>query len=175
MIDRRLAFAALPLALAACTTTGALPSERLGLARLSFANGLPAGTAQLFANGNDVSFAVAVTGVPRGEHGFHLHMTGRCEAPGFTSAGGHLNPGNNDHGKLDAGGSHLGDLPNIVVGPSLTATAQFDLPGRRDMLVAQIFDADGTAIVVHADPDDYRTDPSGNAGARIACGVLSRG
>lgn len=162
------------LALAGCTTLDEVPTERVAQAQLSFANGLPAGTAQLLANGDDLTLAVVATGLEPGEHGFHLHTTGQCTAPGFTSAGGHLNPGGKEHGSMNPKGSHLGDMPNLAVGNSRSASAQVDLPGARDAVLADIFDSDGTAVVIHAGPDDYRSDPAGDAGARVACGVLTR-
>ena len=158
-----------------CTSLSDLPTERLGEARLSFANGLPAGTVQLLGAGNSLTLAVGLTGVDPGEHGFHLHTTGACAAPDFKSAGGHLNPQNASHGRLSDGGQHFGDLPNIVVGASGTATATFDLQGpNRERMLNWLFDEDGTAIVLHAGPDDYRSDPAGDAGPRVACGVLKR-
>lgn len=178
MTRRKPSIALIPIlaaaSLAGCTTMGELPEERLGAATLSLSNGVPAGTAQLLANGEQVSLAVAVTGIPEGTHGFHLHTTGRCTAPDFTSAGGHLNPADRQHGSDNPAGSHFGDLPNLVVGPNRTATATIDLGSDRDRALAWLFDTDGTAIVLHADADDYRTDPTGNAGSRIACGVLER-
>ena len=164
------AFAA--LSLAGCTTMDSLPTDRVGEARLSFANGVPAGTVQLLSNGSTVSVAVAAVGLPEGEHGFHLHTTGQCTAPDFTSAGGHLNPGQNTHGALSSGGKHLGDMPNLTVAANGTGTADVQLEGNASMVLDDIFDADGTAVVIHAGPDDYRSDPAGDAGARIACGVI---
>lgn len=160
--------------LSACSTVGDLPSERLGEAQLRFANGLPAGTAQLVSNGDTVTLAVLATGLEPGEHGFHLHTTGKCEAPGFTSAGGHLNPEGNEHGSLNPQGKHLGDLPNLVVGASRTASADVELGPVSDSLMDTLFDADGTAVMIHAEADDYRSDPAGDAGPRVACGVLTR-
>ena len=161
-------------ALAACSTVGDLPSERVAEARLTFANGVPAGTAQLVSNGQTLTLAVLATGLEPGEHGFHLHTTGKCEAPGFTSAGGHLNPGGNEHGSLNPQGKHLGDLPNLVVGASRSASADVDLGADTAALREQLFDADGTAIVIHARADDYLSDPAGDAGSRVACGVLTQ-
>lgn len=160
------------LTLGACTTMADMPTERVGEATLSFGNGLVAGSAQLMQSGTGLSVMVAVNGVEPGPHGFHLHTTGKCEAPDFTSAGGHLNPYMKKHGTKDPMGPHLGDMQNLEVGPSGTATATVDLPGEREGSLAQIFDADGTAVIVHAGADDYMTDPSGDAGGRIACGVL---
>jgi Cu-Zn family superoxide dismutase len=162
----------LTLALAACQTVDEAPTERLGQATLRLASGLPAGTVQLLSGGAEVNISIAVLGLSPGVHGVHLHTTGACDAPGFESAGGHLNPAGRQHGSDNPAGSHLGDLPNLVVGNSGAGTVSATLPGSRDAVLAQLFDGDGTAVVVHANPDDYRTDPSGNSGGRIACGVL---
>ncbi|MBX7482398.1 superoxide dismutase family protein [Qipengyuania qiaonensis] len=162
------------LALAGCTTVDELPSDRVGETTLLFANGLPAGTVQLLSNGQTVTVAVAAAAMSPGEHGFHLHTTGQCTAPDFTSAGGHLNPGNKTHGSLSPGGQHLGDMPNLIVGANRTGSTEVQLEGNARDVIEDIFDADGTAVVVHAGPDDYRTDPAGDAGSRIACGVLKR-
>lgn len=102
-------------------------------------------------------------------------MTGRCEGPAFTSAGGHLNPGEKQHGTLNPAGSHTGDLPNLNIVSNGAGTLSVELSGTRAELEAALFDADGTALVIHATADDYKTDPTGNSGARIACGVLTRG
>ena len=169
-------FAALGTAalLSGCASVSNLPTERLGEARLTFANGRPAGTAQLIGSGETVTLAVAATRLTPGEHGFHLHTTGTCTAPDFTSAGGHLNPRGNEHGSLNPQGKHLGDMPNLVVGASRSASTEVDLDGTRAFIVDSIFDGDGTAVVIHAGADDYRSDPAGDAGARVACGVIRR-
>ena len=160
--------------LAGCTSIGDLPTERIGSATLTYANGLPAGTAQLLSDGSTVSLAIAVTGMEAGPHGFHLHTTGACRAPDFKSAGGHLNPSGASHGTMSPNGSHLGDLPNLEVGSSGSAGVTVEIDGEYEDVLSAIFDQDGTAIVIHEGPDDYRTDPAGDAGGRIACGVLSR-
>ena len=157
-----------------CATIEDIPEQRVGVANLAFANGLPAGTAQLFAHGDEVTLGVLATGLAPGEHGFHLHTTGRCEGPDFKSAGGHLNPANRTHGRLSPGGKHLGDMPNLVVDSSRSARATVELDGDRATVIDTIFDGDGTAVVIHAGPDDYRTDPAGDAGARLACGIMRR-
>ena len=162
------------LTLAGCSTFDSIPAERVASARLAFANGLPAGTAQLLSDGRTLSLAVAATGLEPGERGFHLHTTGQCEGPDFKSAGGHLNPGGRQHGSLNPAGKHLGDLPNLLVGASRSASTEIDLGPDDAGMRAELFDADGTAIVIHAEADDYRSDPAGDAGARIACGVLTR-
>lgn len=169
-----LTLAACALAVTGCQSVYDLPTERIASARLTLANGVPAGTAQLLAAGDTVSLAIAATGIPAGAHGFHLHTTGKCERPDFQSAGGHLNPTNEGHGLDDDDGSHLGDLPNLIVPASGTVTATVDLRGSRTDIERYLFDSDGTAVMIHADPDDGTSEPSGNAGSRIACGVLTR-
>ncbi len=166
-----------PLAIAAaltgCQTTADGPAAPLGHAVLYYADGRPAGTAQLLAAGDGVSVAATFSGLPPGTHAVHLHTTGKCEAPGFTSAGGHLNPAMHEHGKENPKGAHLGDLPNAEAAANGGASISAELAGSKDTVVNAIYDADGTAIVVHEKADDYRTDPTGNAGTRIACGVIS--
>ncbi|MBY8336795.1 superoxide dismutase family protein [Alteriqipengyuania sp. NZ-12B] len=161
-------------ALAACATTPTPSEETLATATLLDTDGNPTGEARLLGVGHRAELAVTVEGLTPGEHGFHLHTTGRCALPDFKSAGGHLNPANKGHGLLDNDGSHLGDLPNLVVAANGTASVQVPLDGTRTYVIDQIFDADGTAVVIHADADDGRTDPSGNAGSRVRCGVLEQ-
>ena len=161
-------------ALSACTTLGDIPTEKVASAALRQGNGAPAGTAVLTRAGEKLTLSVALVGLPTGAKGMHLHMVGQCEAPAFTSAGGHLNPHGKQHGSENPAGSHLGDLPNITINSSGAGAATAELAGQASDLLPVLFDADGTAIVVHAAADDYKTDPSGNSGTRIACGVLSR-
>lgn len=161
--------------LGACTSLGTLPTAKLGSAALRQANGTPAGTALVTAAGDKVTVSLAVAGLPEGTRGAHLHAVGRCDAPDFASAGGHLNPAARQHGIHNPAGSHFGDLPNLTIDRSGTGTLSVELPGSRAEVEAALFDGDGTAIVVHGGPDDYKTDPSGNSGPRIACGVLTRG
>lgn len=160
------------VALAACSTVADLPDRRLGSATLMRSTGQPAGTAQIVRVGDTVTLAVGLSGLPAGAHGLHLHTTGSCTGPDFASAGSHLNPLGKRHGALAAGGKHAGDLPNVTVQPGGSGALTADLNGTPAEVSAWLFDADGTAIVVHAAPDDYMTDPTGNAGARIACGVI---
>lgn len=173
----RLAFAlmlTLAVAVTGCKTVDELPTQRVGQATLRLANGLTAGTALLLASGSEVNISIAVASLGHGVHGVHLHRAGACEAPGFESAGGHLNPAGRQHGTENPAGSHLGDLPNVTVGDAGRGTVSATLRGSREEVLMSLFDADGTAVVVHAGPDDYRTDPSGNSGGAIACGVLTR-
>jgi len=162
------------LVLAGCTTLGDIPTAKLATATLKQANGAPAGTAVITAAGDKLTITVAVAGLAPGLHGTHLHMVGKCEAPGFTTAGGHLNPTSHQHGTQNPAGPHFGDLPNLSIDTNGAGTFTADLTATRAEAEAALFDADGTAIVIHAGPDDYKTDPSGNSGGRIACGVLQR-
>lgn len=168
-----LSFAAV---LAACQTTIAeQPPQRLGSATLRLADGTAAGTARLYGEGASLNVSVALSGMAPGEHAVHLHAVGSCEGPDFTSAGPHLNPAGQQHGTENPSGAHLGNLPNARIGESGTGMVSATLRLPRAQALETLFDADGTAIVVHESADDYRTDPSGAAGSRIACGVLTPG
>ncbi len=124
--------------------------------------------------GAGVRVRVEAAGLVQGTYAVHLHQTGRCDPPAFESAGPHWNPTRRQHGRLNPLGPHLGDLPSLTVGADGAGIVEFTIPGaslrRGDHELA---DADGAALVVHAGPDDYRTDPSGNSGARLACGVVA--
>ena len=160
------------LGVAACSTVPMAETETLGSAVLLDTSGAPRGEARLLAVGDRTELSVTVEGLSPGEHGFHLHTTGCCTLPDFTSAGGHLNPSDEGHGLLDDDGNHLGDLPNLTARTNGTASTQVPIGGSRSYILEQVFDADGTAVVIHANADDGRTDPSGDAGSRVRCGVL---
>lgn len=121
---------------------------------------------------------IVAQGLPAGTHGMHIHDVGLCEGPAFESAGPHWNPENKQHGLHNDQGPHRGDLPNVTVGDDgrlqATVTVQSsNLRGSRAFGFAnQIIDENGAALVIHAQPDDYQTDPSGNSGDRIACAAL---
>ena len=143
-------------------------------ARLLDASGKTVGTARVWDMGDGIHVEANLTGLKAaGTHGIHLHMVGQCTAPDFTSAGGHWNPMGMMHGSENPQGAHKGDLPNITVDAKGAAKLSAHISGvtLREGPNA-LLDADGAAIVVHAAADDYRTDPSGNSGARIACGVF---
>ena len=110
---------------------------------------------------------IAAQALPPGDHGLHLHSVGRCDGPSFQSAGGHWNPAGRQHGHLNPAGSHAGDLPNLTASANGRGAINFLVVG------GSLADADGTALVIHASPDDYRTEPSGNSGDRIACAVIA--
>lgn len=167
--------------LAGCLVLGACATMENGAAastvartELTDASGATVGSAQIEQSGTQLTLVASVRNMTPGDHGIHLHTTGKCDAPGFTTAGGHLNPTAHQHGSMNPAGPHFGDLPNIMVGADGVGTVRASLTGTSAVALTELFDADGTAVVVHAGPDDYKTDPSGNSGGRVACGVLSR-
>jgi Cu-Zn family superoxide dismutase len=115
-----------------------------------------------------------LTGLPPGEHGIHIHMVGQCQPP-FESAGAHWNPTSRQHGTQNPQGPHLGDMLNITVGADSSVNVSLTTTGGSLRSANGLMDADGASIVVHTRADDYRTDPSGNSGDRIACGVVTSG
>jgi len=115
-----------------------------------------------------------LTAVPPGEHGLHLHTVGKCAPPDFKSAGGHFNPDDTKHGLMSDEGPHAGDLPNIYVPESGKITLEVLAPLVTLKGDPALLDDDGSAIVIHDGPDDALTDPAGNAGKRIACGVITK-
>ncbi|MDR6852824.1 Cu-Zn family superoxide dismutase [Sphingomonas sp. BE123] len=171
MIRTGCAIAALALT-AACSGGATSSDPARATAQLKRADGSAAGSAVATVTNGGLSVNVSVTGISPGPHGVHVHMTGKCDAPGFTTAGGHWNPGATQHGLENPQGAHAGDMPNLIVQPDGTGTLTYKLgSGTMDGLL----DADGAAFVVHAGPDDQKTDPSGNSGDRIACGVFAAG
>ncbi len=177
MTARKLMIAA-PLALLAltgCQTAYEAAATQTASAEILDRSGAQVGTARLFSLGDEVTINASFTALSPGTHAVHLHMTGDCSADDFTSAGGHLNPGGEQHGTLNPRGAHLGDLPNVTIADDGAGTMSTILRGTRSRVESNIFDADGTALVVHEGADDYRTDPAGAAGSRIACGLVTRG
>lgn len=143
-------------------------------AELRDLNGAVVGQATLIQQGDDVVIKGTVKGLPAGLHAFHIHQVGKCEPP-FTSAGAHYNPHNKAHGHQNPQGAHVGDLENVEVKTEGEETA-FEQTVKSVRLTASegpaILDADGAALVFHAKPDDYKSDPAGNAGDRLVCGVI---
>ena len=134
------------------------------------------GAVQLEQRGGGVTVAVTLQGadvVKPGEHGIHLHAVGKCDGPDFTTAGGHFNPGGKKHGARNPEGPHAGDLPNLVAGAQGTTYQATATGVTLSAGPASLFAADGTALVIHANPDDQVTDPAGNSGGRVACAVLA--
>jgi len=158
-------------AMVALVTVTAHAQEVAGAtAEIRNLEGEPVGHVQLRETPHGLIVTAEFTGLPEGAHGFHIHAAGQCEPP-FKTAGGHFNPEGLQHGMANPAGKHAGDLPNIHVAASGAATVEHFVVG---LALDALFGENGTALVVHADTDDYATDPTGNAGDRIACGVVSR-
>jgi Cu-Zn family superoxide dismutase len=118
-------------------------------------------------------FLLKLHDLPPGVHGIHIHSVGQCTAPSFDSAGPHFNPAGHQHGKDNAKGPHAGDLNNITIPADGKLEIQIDMPGIALRGEGSLLDEDGASIVIHASADDYKTDPSGNSGARIACAPIT--
>ena len=166
--------ASLAVTLAGCASmTQPAATDNAAGAELRDANGQPAGTATFTQVPGGVRIVVDAKGMPPGPHGVHIHEVGKCDGPQFTTAGAHFNPDKKQHGTLNPQGPHGGDLPNLTV--ATDGTGRLETMTERITLgpgATSVFDADGSAIVVHAGPDDFKTDPTGNSGGRIACGVI---
>jgi superoxide dismutase, Cu-Zn family len=139
------------------------------------AQGQKIGTARILPSGTGIRIDVKVSQLPPGLHGIHIHNVGKCEGPAFTSAGAHFNPASKKHGTENPEGPHAGDLLNLTVNAAGVGNASLLDP---NVTLGDgpnsIFHEGGTALVIHAGPDDYKTDPAGNSGARIACGVIEK-
>lgn len=180
MRKRSLAFACAPLAvLCACAPMANEPAYApppiadVAEAVLRDASGAMVGEAYMTQLDQGIRVVLRVEGLPPGVKAAHIHTAGRCDPPDFTSAGGHWNPQGREHGRNNPAGQHMGDMPNIIVGQGGTGLLEVTITGGRiDGGVRALLDDDGAAVMIHAGPDDYESDPTGNAGGRIACGVL---
>lgn len=173
---RRLALAAIPaLALMGCGDNAPVgsptPSGRVSTATLHLPDGAEVGRATVREVSGGLRVSLDVHGMKPGVHGVHLHTVGKCDAPDFASAGGHWNPTEKHHGSMNPQGPHEGDLPNMTIGADGRGTVAAVVAGAG---FDALMDADGAAVVIHASPDDLMTDPSGNSGGRVACGVLTQ-
>ena len=167
--------ATLTAMLAASAASAHKSSLGQATARIMDANGATVGEAKLVQKGDGIRVRVRVEDLEPGKHGIHIHSVGACDPATFASAGPHFNPESRRHGLLNPAGAHAGDLPNLVVresgvGVLRTTTERASLlPGPKSL-----FDADGSALVIHAAEDDQTTDPTGNSGSRVACGVIEK-
>jgi Cu-Zn family superoxide dismutase len=163
------AFAAFLIApLAGCETV----NEPAGgpAAPLINQSGQSIGTVRAWQTAGGVSFHIEATGLPHGVHGIHVHPIGRCDPPDFSTAGMHWNPLGRQHGLNNPQGPHAGDMPNVTVAANGVLSQTVILP---NATMAQLLDADGSSIMLHANADDYVSQPAGNSGAKIACAVIA--
>jgi Cu-Zn family superoxide dismutase len=174
-----IAAAAIPLA--ACSHKGgAGPISEAPAVPLVNSAGQIIGEVRGGDSDNGAELQITAHGLPPGVHGIHIHDVGLCDPPGFKSAGPHWNPTSKQHGSQNPNGEHMGDLQNVNVAADGTLKARIVVPGTyltnlgRNVKAGavQILDANGAAVVIHAKADDYKTDPSGDSGDRIACAVL---
>ena len=170
MISNRVTVLLASIAFAAATLQTAGAAEQ-AMAKLKNPKGESVGEVKLMQTPHGTLLHARFSNLPPGAHAYHVHTVGKCEPP-FKSAGGHFNPGGKKHGIHAAEGLHVGDMPNIHVPAS--GSLEIEVLNTLLKLDSSLFDADGAAIVLHAGPDDYKSDPAGAAGARIACGVIAK-
>lgn len=165
------------LALAGCAGTAKDPVSKLPIpdafAQLTDSRGADRGRVDIFKEASGLRLEVVARGFGAGTYGMHVHAVGQCTPPDFASAGPHWNPTGAQHGRDNPMGAHHGDLPNLVIAPDTIGRATLTMVGTRLSGDGAMLDADGAAFVIHAGPDDMKTDPSGNSGGRVACGVIT--
>jgi superoxide dismutase, Cu-Zn family len=167
MIQR---FSILALAAAAFAWSGTQGGG--AMAMINDAQGQSVGSAAFTDTPSGLLVVGTITTLAAGIHGIHIHAVGKCEAP-FATAGGHFNPAMKKHGFKSGAGPHAGDMPNFEMPSTGVGHFEFIMPGVTLKGNNAILDADGAAVVIHAAADDYTTDPAGNSGARVACGVIT--
>jgi Cu-Zn family superoxide dismutase len=172
-----LAVMARPSAAQSGYDTGGLETGRIAVRHVTFIDttGEEIGTATLMQTSNGVLVQADLNMLPPGEHAFHFHETGACDWPSFESAGGHFSGKRSAHGFLTRQGPHAGDMPNVYVpGNGVLKVEEYNPNVSLVYGPSPLLDRDGSALVIHAQPDDYHSQPSGAAGNRIACAVISR-
>ena len=174
MIKTKLAV--LGLGVVCASTAGFAQTPQQASATFYNPQGQEIGHATLTQTTSGVLIDIVVSTLADGEHGFHIHETGACDtADGFKSAGGHFEPAEHQHGYMAEHGPHAGDMPNQFVGTDGKLRAHIFNPSvALTDGHASLFDADGSAIIIHADRDDYSSQPTGNAGDRVACAVIEK-
>ena len=163
----------LAASLAAIALAAPAAAADKAIAVLKDAQGTEVGRATLTTTPSGVLISLDLTALPPGDHAFHIHAVGKCEPPKFESAGPHFNPDSTKHGLMNPEGPHAGDMPNLHVPQDGTLKVEVLNPTVTLSAESALLDDDGSALVIHAGADDYLTDPAGNAGDRIACGVVT--
>ncbi|MBX3024037.1 superoxide dismutase family protein [bacterium] len=161
------------VAIAAVGLAAPAMGQETGRGTFINAEGKNVGTLTVEHMPSGTMFLLKLHDLPPGVHGMHIHSVGKCMPPTFDSAGPHFNPAGHQHGKENPKGPHAGDLDNITIPADGKLELQVDLPGVALRGAGGLLDEDGASIVIHANPDDYKTDPSGNSGARIACAPIT--
>lgn len=174
---RKLSILALLPIMASCKpvqTPNVVAVPQVALANLVRADASSAGVAILSQRSDGLWLSISADAPTAGSFGMHVHAVGKCDGPDFATAGPHWNPAMKQHGRDNPMGSHAGDMPNMTAGADRKLVIETQLVGATLQGQGGLLDADGAALVIHEKADDYKTDPSGNSGKRIICGVFAK-